>query len=124
MDGTDPLEGLTDDERTAVEEMERAVEWFHRARGSLIRYHHELGHAMERVDEVETRLEGEYDDIAERLREEIRPAGVTADGKTTYELVAEFEEGLFSDVESVADLTFEEVADGEHHPTARRKRER
>ena len=122
MDESDPFDDLTDEERAAVERTEHAIEWFRRAHGSLVQFHHEIGHAMEHVAEVEDRLDGSHDEIATRLREEVLTAGVTADDKFTYELLAEFEDGLLADAESVADETFETVAGGEHHPLARRKR--
>ncbi|WP_227355619.1 hypothetical protein [Haladaptatus salinisoli] len=123
MGERDAIAELSDDERAAVEEVERALETFHRAHGALIEFHHSVGRAMEHVDEAESRLRGDHDELADRLEEEILPAGVTADGKLTYQLVAEFEDGLLAEVESVADSTLEELADGGRYPIERSERD-
>ena len=119
MGGSNAVDDLSEDERTAVEEMERGLEQVHRAHGSLVEFHHAVGSAMEHFDEAEAHLKGEHADIADDLREEILPAGVTADGKLTYQLVAEFEEGLLETVEAAADRTFEELGDGRRYPLER-----
>ena len=119
MDDRNPLDEMSHDERSAVEEIERGLESFHRAHGALVEFHHAIGRAMEHFDEAEGRLREEHDDIADRLAEDVLPAGVTADGKLTYELVAEFEDGLLAVVESVADSTLEELADGRRYPIER-----
>lgn len=122
MGDPDAVDEMTDDERAAVEEIERGLERFYRAHGALVEFHHAVGGAMEHFDAAERSLRGEHDDIADRLDEEILPAGVTADGKLTYELVAEFEDGLLETVESTADEAFEELADGRRYPLERGER--
>lgn len=119
MGTPDGVDEMSDDERAAVEEIERGLEWIHRAHGALVEFHHAVGSAMDHFDEAEQRLRGEHDEIAGRLSEEVLPAGVTADGKSTYELVAEFEDGLFETVESTADRTFDELADGTRYALER-----
>lgn len=123
MGNRDAIAEMSDDERAAVKEVERALETFHRAHGALIEFHHSVGRAMEHVDEAEAHLRGEHDELADRLEAEILPAGVTADGKLTYQLVAEFENGLLAEVESVADSTFEELGDGSRYPIERSERD-
>ncbi|MFB6129394.1 MAG: hypothetical protein ABEJ28_01065 [Salinigranum sp.] len=123
MDERDPTEGLSDDERAAVERTERGIEWFHRAQGSLLEFHHAVGQAMDEFGEVAEHLDGEHDDLAAAIREEILPAGVTADGKWTYEVVEEFEEGLLAEAEDVADGAFEDLVDSERYAIERRGRE-
>lgn len=118
------LDEMSHDERAAVEEIERGLESFHRAHGALVEFHHAIGRAMEHFDEAEGRLREEHDDIADDLAEDVLPAGITADGKLTYELVAEFEDGPLATVESVADSTFEELADGRRYPIERAERDR
>ena len=122
MSDSDSIDDLSDDERAAVEEVERGLEQIHRAHGSLVEFHHAVGSAMEHFDEAAARLRGERAGLADTLREEVLPAGVTADGKLTYELVAEFENGLLETVEAAADRTFEELADGERYPLERDER--
>ena len=122
MGDPDVVDEMSDDERAAVEEMERGLEWFHRAHGELVAFHHAVGRAMEHFDATEQHLRGGHDDIADRIEEEILPAGVTADGKLTYEVVAEFEDGLTKTIESTANRTFEELADGRRYAVKRAKR--
>ena len=117
--GSDAVDDLSDDERTAVEEMERGLEQIHRAHGSLVEFHHAVGSAMEHFDEAEAHLGDEHAGLADTLREEVLPAGVTADGKLTYQVVAEFEEGLLETAEAAADRTFEALADGRRYPLER-----
>ncbi|QRV16607.1 hypothetical protein JMJ58_06940 [Haloterrigena salifodinae] len=85
------LDDATEDERAALEEIERGLEELRRAHGALMEFHHAVGRGIDHFDEAEERLD-ERDTLAERLREEILPAGVTDNGKLTYHLVAEFEE--------------------------------
>ena len=119
MGDRNPLEGMSDEERAAVEEVERGLESFHRAHGALVEFHHAIGRAIEHFEEAERRLRDDHDDIAGDLAEDVLPAGVTADGKLTYELVAEFETGLLADVESVGDDALDELADGRRYPIER-----
>lgn len=115
---------LTDDQRAALEEIERGLEEFRRAHGALVEFHHAVGSGIEHLDDAEERLAGQNDGLAERLREEILPAGVTDDGKLTYEVVAEFETGLLADVESVGDDALSELADGRRYPLERSANDR
>jgi hypothetical protein len=92
---------------------------FHRAHGALVEFHHMVGRAMDHFDDAERRLRGENDDVADELREDVLPAGITDDGKLTYELVAEFEEGLLAEVESVTDSALDDLADGRRYPIER-----
>ena len=118
------LDEVTEDERAALEEIERGLEEFRRAHGALVEFHHAIGRGIERFEDATDRLEesGERDELADRLREEVLPAGVTDDGKLTYQLVAEFEEGLLADVESIGDDALEGLADGRRYPIERAER--
>ncbi|QSX01035.1 hypothetical protein [Haloterrigena alkaliphila] len=116
------LDDATEDERVALEEIERGLEEFRRAHGALVEFHHAVGSGIEHFDEAEERL-NEDDDLSERLRAEILPAGVTDDGKLTYQLVAEFEEGLLADVESIGDDALAALADGRRYPIERAERD-
>ena len=122
MNGSDSTDDLTDDERAAIEEVERGLEQFHRAHGALVEFHHAVGSAMEHFEAAEGRLRGPHDELADRLDADVLPAGVTADGKLTYQLVAEFEDGLLSTVESTAERALERLADGERYPLERGNR--
>jgi hypothetical protein len=115
----DPMDELTADERAAIEEIEGVLESFHRAHGALVEFHHMVGRGMDHFDEAEGRLRSEHDDLADELREEVLPAGVTDDGKLTYELVAEFEEGMLTEVESIVESALDDLADGQRYSIER-----
>jgi len=110
---------LTEEEREAVHEVERGAEWIRRAHGNLVEFHHAVGHAMDHFDDAEAALEGAYPDLAERFDEAVLPAGLTDDGKLSYQLVAEFEEGFLATIEDVTDETREELVDGERYVVER-----
>ena len=113
------IDELTDDERAALEDVERGLESFHRAHGALVEFHHRIGRGIDHFDDAEDRLADENDDLADRLREDVVSAGVTEDGKLTYELVAEFETGLLADVESIGETVRDDVGDGRRYPIER-----
>ncbi|PSP98498.1 hypothetical protein BRC94_08660 [Halobacteriales archaeon QS_5_70_17] len=79
-------------------------------------FHHAVGTAIEHFRTAEERLRDDRADLADRIAEGVLPSGVTDDGKLTYELVAEFENGLLETVESTADAAFEAVGDGRRYP--------
>ncbi|WP_336345512.1 hypothetical protein [Halalkalicoccus ordinarius] len=117
------LDEMNYDERSAVEEIERGLESCHRAYGALVEFHHAAGRAIEHFDEAEGRLREEHDDIADRPVEDALPTGVTADGKPTHELVAEFEDDLLAAVESTADSTSRSFADERRYLRERAERD-
>lgn len=119
MGDSDSVDEMTDDEREAIEAVERGLEEFHRAHGALVEFHHAVGRAIEHFDEAETRLQDDHVEIAERIRDDVLPAGVTDDDKLTYELVEEFETGLLAEGESVANASLAELADGRRYPIER-----
>ena len=118
------LDEVTEDERAALEEIERGLEEFRRAHGALVEFHHAVGRGIERFDDATDRLEESDDhaELADRLREAVLTAGVTDDGKLTYQLVAEFEDGLLTDVERIGDDALEDFADGQRYPIERAER--
>ncbi|WP_339104990.1 hypothetical protein [Haloterrigena salinisoli] len=122
MSDLSPIADLSDDERAALEEIERGLEEFRRAHGALVEFHHAVGRGIEHFDDAVARLD-EDDDLAKRLRERVLPAGVTDDGKLTYQLVAEFEAGLLADVESIGDDALADLADGQRYPIERAERD-
>lgn len=122
MTPPEALDDLTDDEETALEAIERGFEEVHRAHGQLIGFHHAVGSAMDHFRTAAAHLEdADEGDLAAALRDDILPAGVTADGKLSYEVVSEFESGLHADATSVVDAAFDELGDGRRYPLERRR---
>lgn len=119
MDESNAPEDLTSVEAVSLEDVERALEEFRRAHGALVEFHHAVGRAMEHFEAASEELPEEHAALADRIEDEILSAGVTADGKLTYQLVAEFEDGILPTVEDVVARALEELADGERYPIER-----
>jgi len=118
-----PREDLTDDERDALHEFQLAAEHFQRAYGDLLGYHHKVGRAMDRLADAEELLrDAGHADLADELRDEHLPAGAI-DDKWTYEVVEEFRDGLYDDVQSFEAAVRDELADGERHVSEKRQRD-
>lgn len=83
---------LTDAERRALEEAGLGSEHLDAAFGHLIEWHHQVGHGMAKFENVMVALRAAgHDDLADRLRDDLLPAGVI-DDKWSYEVVDEFRE--------------------------------
>lgn len=122
---TDPdaLE-LSETEESALHELQLGIEYVHRAYGNLLEFHHELGHAMDRIGDAEDELrEAGHGELADRLRDDHLPAGAIS-GRWTYELVEEFSDGFLEDVDAFEGEVREELADGVGHVTERRQQRR
>ncbi|WP_265108981.1 hypothetical protein [Halosolutus halophilus] len=122
---TDPddLE-LTDAEQEALHDMQLGMEYVHRAYGSLLEFHHQLGHAMDRMSDAEERLrEAGHDEWADALRDDHLPSGAISD-QWTFELVEEFSGEFLEEVDAFEDAVREELADGVDHVTERRQKRR
>ncbi|AGB38090.1 hypothetical protein [Natronococcus occultus] len=119
----DELE-LSDREEAALHDLQLGIEYVHRAYGDLLRFHHELGHAMDRLSDAEDALrEAGHEERADRLRDEHLPAGAISD-RWTYELVEEFSTDFLEDVDAFEDEVRDELADGVGHVTERRQQRR
>ena len=119
----DDLE-LSDAERTALHECQIAIEYVYRAYGNLLTFHHNLGHAMDRMSDAEERLrETGHETWADQLRDEHLPAGAI-DDRWTYELVTEFEDGFLEDATAFEAGLRDELADGLDHVTERAQQRR
>ncbi|MXV64564.1 hypothetical protein GS429_21305 [Natronorubrum sp. JWXQ-INN-674] len=122
---TDPddLE-LSDAEADALHDMQLGIEYVYRAYGNLLEFHHELGHAMDRMSDAEDALrEAGHDEWADELRDDHLPSGAISD-QWTFELVEEFSEEFLEEVDAFEDDVREELADGVDHVTERRQKRR
>ena len=106
---------LTESEREAIRAVESGEEWIDRAHGLLVEFHHAVGHAMDHFDDAEAALAGEHPELADRFDSEVLPAGLTEEGHLSYQLVAEFEEGLLATAEDATDEAAETIVDGERY---------
>ncbi len=114
----DDLE-LTDAEQAALHDLQLGIEYVHRAHGSLLTFHHELGHGMDRLSDAEKRLrDAGHTEWADALRDEHLPAGAISD-QWTYELVEEFAEGFLTEVAAFEETVRKDLADGLDHVTER-----
>ncbi|PCR89207.1 hypothetical protein [Natrinema ejinorense] len=115
---------LSDAERAALHELQLGIEHVYRAYGTLLEFHHELGHAMDRMGEAEDRLrEAGREEWANELRDDHLPAGAVSD-QWTFELVEEFSGTFLEEVDAFEDVVRDELADGIDHVTERRQKQR
>ena len=122
---TDPddLE-LTDAEEQALHELQLGIEHVYRAYGNLLSFHHQLGHAMDRMGTGEEYLrEAGHDEWADDLRDDHLPAGAISD-QWTFELVEEFSTEFLEEVDDFESEVRDELADGLDHVTERRQKRR
>ncbi|WP_436345865.1 hypothetical protein [Natronorubrum sp. FCH18a] len=122
---TDPDElELTDAEEQALHELQLGIEHIHRAYGTLLEFHHDLGHAMDRMSDAEDALrEAGHDEWADDLRDDHLPAGAISD-QWTFELVEEFSTEFLEEVDDFEGEVRDELADGVDHVTERRQKRR
>lgn len=119
--GDEPGVELTEEERNALHEVELGLESLHRAHGHLVSFHHAVGHAMDHLADAEAMLrECEQGELADRLRDDHLPSGVTHSGTWTYDLLEQFQEGFMTEVSDFEELVRESIADGERHVAERR----
>jgi len=105
--------------RAACHEIELGLEWFQRAQGHLLEFHHSVGHAIDHLSAAEYHLRDcGHADLADRLRDEFLPAGVV-DDRWSYDVVEEFQTGVLADVQSFERTVRNRLADGTRHVTER-----
>ncbi len=122
---TDPddLE-LSDAELAALHDLQLGIEHVYRAYGTLLEFHHDLGHAMDRMASAEDELrEAGHETWADELRDEHLPAGAISD-QWTFELVEEFSTEFLEEVAAFEEGVRDELADGLDHVTERRQKRR
>ncbi|ADB62244.1 hypothetical protein Htur_3381 [Haloterrigena turkmenica DSM 5511] len=122
---TDPddLE-LSDAEEDALHELQLGIKYVHRAYGTLLEFHHELGHAMDRMSDAEDALrEAGHEEWADALRDDHLPAGAVSD-QWTFELVEEFSAEFLEEVDAFETEVRDELAAGIDHVTERRQKRR
>ncbi|ADD04901.1 uncharacterized protein Nmag_1322 [Natrialba magadii ATCC 43099] len=115
---------LSDAELDALHNLQLGIEHVHRAYGSLLEFHHRLGHAMDRVSDAEDELrEAGHEEWADAIRDDHLPAGAVSD-QWTYELVEEFSAEFVAEMDEFETAVRNELADGVGHVRERRQQRR
>ncbi|WP_254531711.1 hypothetical protein [Natrinema gelatinilyticum] len=113
---------LSDAERAALHDLQLSVEHVHRAYGTLLEFHHQLGHAMDHMSDAEDHLRtADHEEWANELRDDHLPAGAISD-QWTFELVEEFRREFLDEVDAFEESVRQELADGLDHVTERRQK--
>lgn len=120
----DRTASLDDVQRDALHEVELGLEWLQRAHGHLVEFHHATGHGMDHLANAEELLrEAGHDDLADRIRDEHLPTGVTAGDRWSYAVLEGFQDGVLADVQAFEADARNAIADGRRH-VAERQQER
>lgn len=119
------LNELSDTERQALHEIELGAEWVHRAHGTLIEFHHDIGHGMDHFARAETLFrEAGWTELADALRDEQLPRGVDGHDRWSYEVIEDFRNGFLGEILAFENVAHQRVAGGKRHVAERaQKRE-
>ncbi|MFA9416991.1 hypothetical protein [Natrinema sp. HArc-T2] len=113
---------LSEAEQASLHDLQLSIEHVHRAYGTLLEFHHQLGHAMDRLGDAEDSLrEAGHEAWANDLRDDHLPAGAISD-QWTFELVEEFSDEFLDDVDAFEREVRDELADGIDHVTERQQK--
>jgi hypothetical protein len=113
------LPDLTDDERTALHELQLGVEGLYRAYGHLLAFHHAIGRSMDHFAAAESPLRAAgHTGHADTIRDRHLPAGVI-DDRWSYELVEAFEAGFLREATAFDAEVRSDLAGGQTHVTER-----
>jgi len=113
---------LSEAEVAALHEVELGLEWFHRAHGHLVAFHHNTGHAMDHLARAEGHLrECGHEQLADALRDRYLPRGVIDGDRWSYDVLECFQDGLLADLADFEEFARLEVADGRRHVAERRQ---
>ncbi|MFC4358372.1 hypothetical protein ACFO0N_10490 [Halobium salinum] len=118
---TTPPDGvdLTAEQRDALHHCQLGIEHVYRAYGSLLDFHHRVGHAMDRFHAAEASLRAAgHDELADRLRDRHLPAGIV-DDRWSYEVVEAFERDFLDPITAFEASVRDDLADGRTHVSER-----
>ena len=108
-------EGADDATVEAVGKLTEALEWVERARGDLYEFHQKMGHADLTIGQAADALEeAGHAEMAERLRTELVGRN-TIEGRWTFQIVEEFDDGYWSDVRAGEKRVRDELLDDRRH---------
>lgn len=108
-------DGADDATVEAVGKLTEALEWVERARGDLYELHQKMGHADLTVGQAADALaEAGHAEVAERIRTELVGRN-TIEGRWTFQMVEEFDDGYWSDVRAGEKRVRDELLGGRRH---------
>jgi hypothetical protein len=114
---------LTETEREALHALQLGLEHVDRGYGHLLGFHHQVGRGMDRLAAAEELLrEAGHGEFADRLRDDLLPAGVVED-RWSYELVEAFADGMQADVHDFDSSVRERLVGGRRHVRERAQRD-
>lgn len=107
--------GADDPTVEAVGKLTEAFEWIERARGQLYTFHQLMGHADELVAGAADALAGAgHTRLANEVRERLVGRN-TIDGRWTFQMVEEFDDGYYTDARGVERRVRDELMAGRRH---------
>jgi len=107
--------GLDDDTVAALGTLSEALETVERARGALYSFHQLSGHADLLLDQAVEALEAAgHPTLARRISDEVIGRNVI-DGRWTFQIVEEYDDGYHADFVAVERAAREELAGGARH---------
>ena len=108
-------EGVSDKTVEGVGKLSEAFEYVERARGHLYSFHQLTGRADFLVEEAAALLrEAGHEELARRLDEELVGRNVL-DGRWTFQVVEEFDDGYYADFKRLEQLVRDELMQGRRH---------
>jgi hypothetical protein len=113
---------LSEAERQGLHETELALEWLHRAHGSLVAFHHATGHAMDHLADAEDPLRAaDRTELADAIRDEYLHRGVIDGDRWSYEVLENYQATFLDPLTDFEAETRGVLADGRRHVTERRQ---
>lgn len=108
-------EGVDDLTVEALGTLGEALEWIERARGHLYEFHQLVGHADELFGNAAEQLESAgHQQLASLVDREVVGRNVL-DGRWTFQVVEEFDDGYYRPVQAVENRIRDELVDGRRH---------
>ncbi len=107
--------GVDDATVEAVGMVSEALEWLERARGRLYDFHQMVGHLDAKMGEAAAQLRaGGHDELASLVEAEVVGRNVL-DGRWTFQVIEEFDDGYYEPVREVEQRVRDELLGGRRH---------
>jgi len=107
--------GVDDATVEAVGMVSEALEWLERARGRLYDFHQMVGHLDAKMGEAAEQLRAcGHDELASLVEAEVVGRNVL-DGRWTFQVIEEFDDGYYEPVREVEQRVRDELLGGRRH---------